>query len=75
MDQMIIDGKKMRTIDKGAVLQGERMVEVTKMLVNGEDIPVDTEIDGVPVWYTPTTIVTPENIEEVSGPKFPNLFK
>jgi len=75
MDQAIIDGKKMRTIDKGAVEQGRRMIEVTKKLAAGEDVPVDEEVDGVPVWYTPTAIVTPDTVEEISGPKFPDLFK
>lgn len=74
MDQGILDGKKMMTVDKGALLQGERIVEAAYKLATGET-PESDSMDGeMPVWYTPVQMVTIDNIEEISGPKFPNLF-
>lgn len=75
MDQGILDGKKMMTVDKGAILQGQRIVEAAYKLVKGETTESDAMDGEMPVWYTPVQMVTKENIEEISGPKFPNLFQ
>ena len=75
MDQGILAGKKMMTVDKGAILQGQRIVEAAYKLAKGET-PESDGMDGeMPVWYTPVQMVTKDNIEEISGPKFPQLFE
>ncbi|MBQ8585132.1 MAG: substrate-binding domain-containing protein [Butyricicoccus sp.] len=75
LNQGILDGKKLMTVDKGAILQGERMVEAALNLINGVENPVDKMDGEMPVWFTPVQMVTAETIEEVSGPKFPHLFQ
>lgn len=75
MDQGILAGKKMMTVDKGAILQGQRIVEAAYKLAKGETPESDGADGAMPIWYTPVQMVTQDNIEEISGPKFPNLFQ
>lgn len=75
MDQGIIEGKKMLTIDKGALLQGARITEAAYKLAKGEK-PESDGMDGeMPVWYTPVQLVNQETVKEISTPKFPHLFE
>jgi D-xylose transport system substrate-binding protein len=70
----ILDGANMYTIDKGARIQGERIVEGAIAVAEGGDIPQDEVIDDIPVWWTPVAVVDSENLE-LSKAKFPALFE
>ncbi|MED4784888.1 sugar ABC transporter substrate-binding protein [Brevibacillus choshinensis] len=72
--EAILKGDPVRTVDKGAMLQGERVVEGAVKLVKGEKLQFDQMIDDIPVWYTPITIVDKDNLEQAKQ-KYPNLFK
>lgn len=74
-DNMILADKQFMTVDKGALIEGERLIEAANMLAIGEAPPFDTMDGEMPVWYTPVEMVQKDNIKEISGPKFPNLFK
>ncbi len=69
----IRDGYNMATLDKGAYLQGERIVEVALQLANGEE-PTSDGMDGdTKCWFTPITMVDADNLEEMVETKFPDL--
>ncbi|MGO0060081.1 substrate-binding domain-containing protein [Brevibacillus fluminis] len=71
--EAILKGDPVRTIDKGAVLQGERVVEGAVKLAKGEKPPSDQVVDDIPVWYTPITLVDKNHLEAAKQ-KFPELF-
>lgn len=72
--EAILKGDPVRTIDKGAVLQGERVVEAAVKLAKGEKTSQDQVIDDVPVWYTPITLINKDSLEPAKE-KYPELFK
>lgn len=74
-NQAILAGKNVMTVDKGAIVQGQRIAEAAHMLANGQTPPSDAVLDGIPVWYTPIQQVTKDTAKEVSGPKYPELFQ
>lgn len=69
----MLEGEPVRTIDKSAILQGENIVEAAVKLAKGEEPPHDDVIDGIPIWYTPVSLVNMENLEKAKE-KFPHLF-
>lgn len=64
----------MKVVDRGAIIQGERIVEAAVKLAKGEPVSYDVVIDGVPVWYTPIAMVSKDNLEPAKK-KYPELFK
>jgi len=70
----ILKDAPIRTVDKGAFLQGERIIEGALKVANEEEVPYDVVIDDIPVWYTPISLVNKDNLDAAKG-KFPELFK
>lgn len=71
--EAILKGDPVRTIDKGSVLQGERVIEGAVKLAIGEKPQNDKIVDDIPVWFTPITLVNKENLEPAKQ-KYPDLF-
>ena len=70
----ILDGYNVKTIDKGAYLQGQRLIEVAIALANGEDHEYDEIVDNTKIWYTAITLVDANNVNEHSADVYPDLF-
>ncbi|UWP57933.1 substrate-binding domain-containing protein [Ruminococcus gauvreauii] len=75
MVKYILDGYNVMTVDKGTEAQGKFLIDAAEMLANGETIPDTQEIDGINVWYAPTTMVNADNVKEFSAGRYPDLFK
>lgn len=70
----IIAGANFKTVDKGAILQGQRIVEAAVAIAKGESIPDVEEVNGVKIWFTPVRLVEASDLS-LAKEKFPELFQ
>ena len=66
-------GANLKVVDKGAILQGQRIVEAGIAVVKGEAISGVEEVNGVKIWFTPIGMVEASDLSLAEG-KFPELF-
>ncbi len=68
----------LKTVDKGAQLQGERIAEAAVKIAKGEGAPQDEIIKSdeydIPVWWTPLEMISTDNLDPMKV-KYPDLVK
>lgn len=70
----ILAGDNLKVVDKGAIKQGERIVEAAIAVAKGEAISEVQDVNGVKIWFTPIALVQKDALDLAKG-KYPDLFK
>ena len=70
----ILAGDNLKVVDKGAIKQGERIVEAAIAVAKGEAISEAQDVNGVKIWFTPIALVQ-KNALDLAKEKYPELFK
>lgn len=66
-------GTNLKVVDKGAIVQGQRIVEAGVAIAKGETISGLEDVNGVKIWFTPIGMVSEDDLS-LAKAKFPELF-
>lgn len=74
--ELILAGaENIYVVNKGAIDQGVKMVDMAVDIANGREPESDEEVDGVKIKFADMSMVGPENIKDEVAAKYPELLE